>query len=157
VDDVTESLAAALEKEHREFDEEIEAFIAKLAAGSVDATTLRHAAAGLRRHIYIEEAFLFPPLREAGMVAPVFVMLREHGQMWRTLDALEAELAIDPEEAVLQKLCKELVVQLEHHNPKEEQILYPQADLALEEYASKRLGDFLAAGSLPDGWVCERA
>jgi len=156
-DDVAESLAAALEREHQEIDEEIDAFTAKLAAGSIEVAPLRHAATALRRHIYLEEVFLFPPLRDAGMVAPVFVMLREHGQMWRTLDTIDAELAVDPDDATLQRLCKELVVQLQHHNPKEEQILYPQADLALDEQASERLRAFLDSGALPDGWTCERA
>ncbi len=154
---MAESLAAALEREHHEIDDEIEQFTAKLAAGSVEAAPIRHAATALRRHIYLEEVFLFPPLRDAGMVAPIFVMLREHGQLWRTLDAIEAELAFDPDQATLQKLSKELVVQLEHHNPKEEQILYPQADLTLDTDAAAQLAEFLKSGALPDGWVCERA
>jgi len=37
--------------------------------------------------------FLFPPLRDAGMVAPVFVMLREHGQMWRAGTSMPTDLA----------------------------------------------------------------
>ena len=86
------SLAAVLEREHHDIDNGIEAFAALLAAGEVDAEPLRRAAGALRRHIYIEEALVFPPLRDAGLVAPVFVMLREHGQLWRTLDALDAEL-----------------------------------------------------------------
>jgi hypothetical protein len=156
-DDVAESLAAALEREHHEIDDEIDAFTAKLAAGTIEPGPLRHAATALRRHIYLEEMFLFPPLRDAGMVAPIFVMLREHGQLWRTLDAIETELAIDPDSATLQTLCKELVVQLQHHNPKEEQILYPQADLALDEHSSARLRNVLDSGVLPEGWTCERA
>ena len=44
----------------------------------------------LRRHIYLEEAFLVPPLRAAGAAMPVPVMLREHGELWRTVDSLSA-------------------------------------------------------------------
>ena len=154
---MTEALSLALEREHHEIDEEIDAFIAQLTVGAIEAGRLRQAATALRRHIYLEEVFLFPPLRDAGMVAPVFVMLREHGQMWRTLDAIELELAVDPDQEALQKLSRELVVQLQHHNPKEEQILYPQADLALDDQTAKRLREFLDAGTLPEGWVCERA
>ena len=154
---MAESLATALEREHHEIDEEIDVFTAKLAAGAVEPAPLRHAAAALRRHIYLEEAFLFPPLRDAGLVAPIFVMLREHGQLWRTLDAIELELALQPDVATLQRLGKELVVQLQHHNSKEEQIVYPQAGLALDEEATERLRAFLESGVLPEGWVCERA
>ena len=50
----------------------------------------------LRRHICLEEEFLFPLLCEAGpgLAAPVSGMLREHAQIWGTLDALERELAV---------------------------------------------------------------
>ena len=152
-----ESLAAVLEHEHHDIDDGIEAFAALLAAGEVDAEPLRRAAAALRRHIYIEEALVFPPLRDAGLVAPVFVMLREHGQLWRTLDALDAELRLASDAPTLQKLCKELVVELQHHNPKEEQILYPQADQVLTALVNAQLRRFLDSGQMPDGWVCERA
>jgi site-specific DNA-cytosine methylase len=50
-----------------------------------------------------------------------------------------------------------LTVLEQHHNPKEERILYPQADQALTPAAAARLQTFLASGELPDGWVCERA
>jgi len=151
------SLAAVLEREHHDIDNGIEAFAALLAAGEVDAEPLRRAAGALRRHIYIEEALVFPPLRDAGLVAPVFVMLREHGQLWRTLDALDAELRLASDAPTLQKLCKELVVELQHHNPKEEQILYPQADQVLTALVNAQLRRFLDSGQMPDGWVCERA
>ena len=50
---------------------------------------------GLRRHIYLEEEFLFPPLRAAGMMAPLFVMVRQHGELWDAMRALDALLAVD--------------------------------------------------------------
>lgn len=48
---------------------------------------------GLRRYIYLEEAFVFPPIRKAGMIMPIFVMTREHGELWRTTDFLADLLA----------------------------------------------------------------
>ena len=57
----TESLAAALQREHHEIDAGIERF---LRAGDVGALT--RAVRALRRHIYFEEEFLFPPLAGAG-------------------------------------------------------------------------------------------
>lgn len=150
------SLAAALEREHHEIDAGIEAF----GAGGdpdVERTGLLAAIAALRRHIYLEEEFFFPALSETGLVAPVFVMLREHGQMWRTLDALALELRADPAGAAVRTLIRELTVQLQHHNGKEEQILYPQADGALGAEAADRLRSFLADGELPGNWVCRRA
>src|SRR3546814_387339 len=91
----SETLGAALEREHREIDGGIEEFTANPAPGREQAEPLVRAMAGLRRHIYLEEEFLFPPLREAGMMMPIFVMLREHGELWNTMDAVDALLEKD--------------------------------------------------------------
>jgi regulator of cell morphogenesis and NO signaling len=152
-----ESLATALEREHREIDQGIEAFTSGLAAGDSQPEPLMRAVRALRRHIYLEERFLFPPLRQAGLVAPVFVMLREHGQIWKTMDALELALDTGAADASIHKLCRELTVQLQHHNLKEERVLYPQIDQVLTASADPELTAFLDSGQLPDGWVCERA
>src|SRR5690554_5908558 len=78
------SLAAALEREHREIDDGLEIFSAGGEGTDERREALERAIRALRRHIYLEEEFLFPPLREAGLVAPIFVMLREHAQIWAT-------------------------------------------------------------------------
>ena len=148
----TESLAAALQREHREIDAGIEEY---LRAG--DAWALSRAVRALRRHIYLEEEFLFPPLAGTGLMAPILVMLREHGQIWATLDTLDAALAGGGAPEALREACRRLTVLEQHHNPKEERILYPQADRALPAPDAARLHAFLASGELPDGWVCERA
>ena len=61
----SETLGAALEREHREIDGGIEAFIEGLPEGKDQTEPLLRSVNGLRRHIYLEEEFLFPPLREA--------------------------------------------------------------------------------------------
>jgi regulator of cell morphogenesis and NO signaling len=148
----TESLAAALEREHHEIDEGIAAFT----ASPGDQRSLTRAIRALRRHIYLEEEFLFPLLCQAepGLAAPVFVMLREHTQIWAALDALEREL--DDGGAGL-VLCRRLTVQLLHHNLKEEKVLYPRADDVLPPAAAGRLRSFSDSGELPEGWVCAKA
>lgn len=65
-----ETLSAALEHEHRDIDGGIEEHAAQLRTGSADPAPIVRAMAGLRRHIYLEEEFIFPPLREAGMMMP---------------------------------------------------------------------------------------
>lgn len=149
-----QSLADALEREHHDIDTGIDAYAAGPVGAARDEAPLLRAIAALRRHIYLEEAFLFPPLREAGLVPPVFVMLREHGQIWTTLDELERSLGSDIRTTL--SLCHQLTVQLQHHNLKEERILYPQADEVLNASATGQLRDVIASGKLPDGWVCER-
>ncbi|WP_067793586.1 hemerythrin domain-containing protein [Actinomadura formosensis] len=151
----SETLSAVLEREHREIDEGIEVFAAGLTQGGRDTAPLKRALEGLRRHIYLEEEFLFPPLREAGLMAPVFVMLREHGELWRTMDRLEAEAAEGTGADEVRRLCDELLGMLDRHNSKEEPILYPQADAVLAPEAADRLHRFIASGRTPDGWVCQ--
>jgi regulator of cell morphogenesis and NO signaling len=146
----TGSLAAALEREHHEIDDRIAAFI----ASPGDRQPLARGIGALRRHIYLEEEFLFPLLRQAepGLAVPVFVMLREHAQIWATLDSLEGAAGADAGTGLA--LGKRLTVRLLHHNLEEEKILYPRADRALPLAAADRLQEFLGSGELPDGWVC---
>lgn len=151
------TLGGALEREHREIDGGIEAFTAGLSGGGTDTEPLVHAMAGLRRHIYLEEEFLFPPLKAAGMTMPIFVMLREHGELWASMDALDALLADGADSEAMLDACRELLAQLERHNSKEEPIIYTQADSVLAAGAGAELAAFLDAGRMPQGWVCERA
>ncbi len=151
----TETLAIALEREHREIDRAIETYLGDTSDGGGQAVTLEQAMAALRRHIYLEEEFLFPPLHEAGFVAPIFVMLREHGELWRTMATIDRGLDQDP--PVVTADCKWLLAQLAKHNAKEEPILYPHADDVLGAPASEELRSFIATGQLPDGWVCSGA
>ena len=152
-----DTLAAALLREHREIDEGIEAFTSQHPDGKAQTEPLTRAIAALRRHIYLEEEFLFPPLRMGGMMAPVFVMLREHGEMWKTLDALDAELGKDGASTAVLDLCGELIPQINAHNAKEEPIIYAQADAALEEGTAAELKAFIDSGRMPQGWVCQQA
>lgn len=146
-----ETVAAALEREHKEIDDGIAAFASE--AGAAGTQALARAVHALRRHIYLEEEFLFPLLCEGepGLAAPVMVMLREHGQIWAALDALERETDGG------RTLCRSLTVLLLHHNLKEEKILYPQADELLPAPTAARLREFIASRQLPDGWTCAKA
>lgn len=150
------TLTLALEREHHEIDAGLEAFFADVAAGRVNIEELHRASTALRRHIYLEEEYLFPPLRSAGVMGPVLVMLREHGEIWRTLDALEQEAARQ-DGVGMSVRCRELLAQLEAHNAKEEQIIYPEGDAQLSEEAKRGLRAFIEHGTIPEGWVCAMA
>lgn len=153
----SETLSAALEREHRQIDGGIEAFIAGLPAGKAETEPLVRAMDGLRRHIYLEEEFLFPPLRAAGMMVPLFVMVRQHGELWDAMHAVDALLAVDTDADALLDACRGLLDLLDQHNSKEEPIIYPQADKKLDATASAALGEFLETGRMPEGWACEKA
>jgi hemerythrin-like domain-containing protein len=146
-------LETALEREHRAIDGGIESFIAE----PTQTEPLLRAMDGLRRHIYLEERFLFPPLREAGMMMPVMVMLREHGELWRSMDAVDRLLGESAAADATVQACTELLAELDKHNSKEEPILYARADGVLSEYASGELVTFLEEGRMPEGWVCDGA
>ena len=150
------SISAALEREHHEIDGGIEAFSAGLRRGDTDPEPLLRAIRGLRRHIYLEEEFVFPPLK-ATLMMPIFVMLREHGEIWDDMDALEILHATNTDSETLLNACRELLAKLDAHNQKEEPIIYPQADAALDAEASAKLHKFLDSGVMPEGWRCEKA
>ncbi|WP_349897575.1 hemerythrin domain-containing protein [Parafrigoribacterium soli] len=154
---MSETLGAALEREHREIDGGIEAFIGSLPDGRGTTEPLLRSISGLRRHIYLEEEFLFPPLREAGMMVPLFVMLRQHGELWQSMDALTTLLTTDSDAEALRASCASLLDLLDQHNSKEEPIIYPQADKVLTADASAELSEFLEAGTMPEDWTCAKA
>ncbi len=147
----TESLAQALQREHQEIDAGIAAF----AASPGDRQPLTRAIRALRRHIYLEEEFLFPLLcrAEPGLAAPTSVMLGEHARIWAILELLEQA----PDSRARLALGKQLTSHLLHHNLKEEKVLYPPADDILPPAAAGQLRAFISRGDLPEGWVCLKA
>ncbi|AIY01566.1 hypothetical protein ART_1967 [Arthrobacter sp. PAMC 25486] len=160
------TLGQALELEHREIDGGFEAYVASLddSAGvqatpepAADAGPLMAALTGLRRHIYLEEEFLFPPLKRAGLMGPIFVMLREHGLLWKQLDAVESLFQGSADAGEMRLACNDLLALLSDHNAKEEPIIYTQADEILGAEASGELLKFLDQGTTPEGWAASAA
>lgn len=147
------TIGAALTAEHREIDAGIKAVI----DGGSDLAPLREALALLRRHIHVEETALFPPLAAAGLTMPVFVMKREHGQMWPLLDALEKACAEGATAESLREDCEHLFRLLQIHNGKEEQIVYGAADRQAAADDDNVLAEAIAAAAMPEGWTCEMA
>ncbi len=151
------TLSDALEREHRDIDGGIEEYTTELDHGNTDPAPLVRAMNGLRRHIYLEEEFLFPPLKAAGLTMPIFVMVREHGELWDAMDTLDGLLESDTGAESLQNACREILSKLNSHNAKEEPVIYPQADAKLDPDAAAKLHEFLHHCSMPDGWRCEKA
>lgn len=151
-------VARDLEIEHHSIDERLAEFVAGLDEGQVRAEIFRASARELQHHIYVEETHLFPPLRAAGMIPPVLVMLREHGEIWGFLDAVERLLADDhPDLTSLRQECDRLAAALGVHNLKEERILYPVADENLATEDLEQVAISLVDGDLPQGWRAEMA
>ncbi|MEB3068425.1 hemerythrin domain-containing protein [[Mycobacterium] vasticus] len=155
-----EKLSAALEHEHQEVDAGIGVFLEKLDGGSVDADVLGATLTALRRHIYLEEQILFPPISKGAQMMSVFGMIRGHGEIWRTMDALDELIsgAGDPaDHDELRVACRRLLELLADHNKVEEPVIYPAADTGLAPESATELADFIANGRMPEGWVCAKA
>ena len=142
-------LSATLADQHRQIDHGVQGIVD--GHGNLDA--LAASLALLRRHLYLEEALLFPPLVKAGLAMPVFVMKREHGQMWPLLVALSAACGAATPAATLCEPARQLFQLLQIHNTKEEQIVYTAAD-RLDDAA---LAEAIGQASVPGGWVCATA
>ncbi len=166
-------LAAALLREHHEIDEGIETFASR--AGAEDhlndaaitlvewVQPLTDAMRALRRHIYLEEVIVFPKIRMGALMMAVMVMIREHGEIWRAMDDLDAQLAAvtaaqsisTAERALLTEGCHTVLSLLDNHNMKEEPVIYPHLDTDLDRDTEQLLTSFIEGGELPEGWVCE--
>ncbi len=150
-------IAAALMRQHREIGAAIEVFIEKLEDGSMQTELMGVMLEALRGHIYLEEVFLFPPIREAGIVMPIVVMMREHGQLWATMESL-TQLLTDPEDSPrLKATCNQLLDQLHKHSFKEEPAIYLHANYDLPASTSAELTRFVDTGRVPEGWICQQA
>jgi iron-sulfur cluster repair protein YtfE (RIC family) len=93
------------------------------------ATAFRLFAAGLRRHIRVEEELIFPlmlPLRSHERWGPTFVMRMEHIEILEII--VEMEAALDGDLRTFTGWLNRLRAVLHTHEVKESQVLFPAAD-----------------------------
>lgn len=120
--------------EHRGCDELFSA--TEIAAQSSDLAgcrkTFQQFRAAMELHFHKEEAVLFPRFEQAsGLVTgPTQVMRLEHQQMQGVLAEMEHALAGEDLEECLGQM-ETLLILMQQHNIKEEQILYPMCDRVL--------------------------
>ena len=87
-----------------------------------------------RRHLAMEEALLFPAVEAAtGMLdaGPTRVMRMEHEQMRAVLDQMAAAMERGDRDELLDQ-GDTLHILIQQHNVKEEGVLYPMAERALD-------------------------
>jgi len=84
---------------------------------------------GMLRHFSVEESELFPAFEErTGMrMGPTQVMRTEHAQMRELLEAAEAALAARSADDY-SGYAETLLIMMQQHNMKEENVLYPMCD-----------------------------
>src|SRR5699024_3492716 len=119
----------------------------------------RHAALAeslhlLYLHIYLEEEFLFPPLERFGITMPVFVMKKEHAEMWPYMQCLHTGCERQTALAALHDPALALFRLLQVHNPKEEEVVYTAADRLAAENPDALWLAALHNEIVPAGWRC---
>ena len=140
-----------LEHDHHEIDAGFADARAGFAAGEWRRESFDRSAEALRHHIYVEEEVLFPFLRNGGLVAPVFVMHREHAEIWQGLAAVEAAFGTDAAGAAA--AMDAMAAVLDAHNSKEEQILYPASGSVLAPADTEAVRAAFEESRRPDGWL----
>lgn len=129
-----DTLTAPLEAHHKACDAHFA--LAEQAAGGNDLAACRAAFHQLQQeleaHFSVEEQTLFPAFEaQTGMSSgPTQVMRLEHGQMLTLLDDMAAALSAGELDEYL-GLSDTLLVLMQQHNLKEENILYPMCSRAL--------------------------
>lgn len=104
----------------------------EVAAGDLAGAGFEVLRQEMESHFSMEERVMFPAFEDiTGMTAgPTAMMRMEHVQMRELLEQMKAALAAHDAKEYL-GLSETLLMILQQHNYKEEQILYPMADQAL--------------------------
>ena len=115
--------------DHQRCDEIFTAAEASAASGKVDAALLQSLIDAMQRHFTIEENVLFPTYeqRTGNTSGPTQVMRMEHQQM-RNLFTEMTQASDENDAEELAGLCDTLLILMQQHNMKEENILYPMID-----------------------------
>ena len=99
----------------------------------------------LLHHFDMEEKVMFPVFEEVtGMTqGPTMVMRMEHSQMRNILDDLKADIEKKDKNHFF-GVSESLMMLMQQHNMKEEQMLYKMADMHLGTLVSKTIEDMKA-------------
>lgn len=93
----------------------------------------QHFSQALEQHLQMEELVLFPEFERVtgDQNGPASMMRMEHQQMRALVHRMASALSAQQDEEFL-GLSETLMVLMQQHNMKEEQMLYPMADQAIE-------------------------
>jgi len=146
-----ETITHTLSQEHSRCDKQFaqaEANIAKAQweQGTADFTAF-HAA--MEKHFSMEEQILFPTVEDrTGQTAgPTQVMRMEHQQMRQVFAEMQESCWKQDKDEYL-GLSETLLMLMQQHNAKEEQILYPMSDQVLGNEAPSILNQMRAQGGI---------
>ena len=130
------SLLDFLTQDHRHCDDSYAAAEEKVAAGRWDEagqswTIFRNA---LETHLNREESYLFPAFeaQTGNTQGPTAMMRMEHEQMRSLVSEMDEAVVARDADSFL-GLAETLMILIQQHNMKEEQILYPMSDQVLDD------------------------
>jgi iron-sulfur cluster repair protein YtfE (RIC family) len=143
-----ERIVELMADDHRACDEEFGAIeqASKRGDWSAAAVALKTFHDAIERHLSAEETTLFPAFEVASgsNMGPTRVMRMEHAQIRSLLDDLRA--AVESGDAASYRgQAETLLILMQQHNLKEENILYPMCDEHLTAQAAGLCGQLGAA------------
>ena len=128
------TISSFLTTDHRACDEEFADMENAVASGDWDlsAEKLNKFITDLLHHFDMEEKVMFPTFEdETGMTqGPTMIMRMEHDQMRQLLNALQEDLEKKDKNHFF-GVSESLMMLMQQHNMKEEQMLYAMADVHL--------------------------
>jgi iron-sulfur cluster repair protein YtfE (RIC family) len=110
---------------------------AEAAAANNQSAAFDAFAAAMLHHLDMEESVLFPAFEQAtgSNMGPTRIMRMEHAQMRELFAQMQEALSAD-DSTTFAGLAETLLILMQQHNLKEEQVLYPMSDRALGEPAA---------------------
>ena len=141
------TISSFLTKDHRACDEEFANLENAVASDNWEesAIKLNKFITDLLHHFDMEEKVMFPTFEEVtGMTqGPTMIMRMEHDQMRQLLNALQEDLDKKDKNHFF-GVSESLMMLMQQHNMKEEQMLYAMADVHLGSFVSKVIEDMKA-------------
>ena len=141
------TISSFLTKDHRACDEEFANLENAVASDNWEesAIKLNKFITDLLHHFDMEEKVMFPTFEEVtGMTqGPTMIMRMEHDQMRQLLNALQEDLEKKDKNHFF-GVSESLMMLMQQHNMKEEQMLYAMADMHLGSLVSKVIEDMKA-------------
>ena len=141
------TISSFLTKDHRACDEEFANLENAVASDNWEesAIKLNKFITDLLHHFDMEEKVMFPTFEEVtGMTqGPTMVMRMEHSQMRNILEDLKADIEKKDKNHFF-GVSESLMMLMQQHNMKEEQMLYAMADMHLGSLVSKVIEDMKA-------------
>lgn len=135
-------LSQYLSNEHKCCDEQFAIMEQCVAEGNWSEATdaYKRFMVEMHHHLSTEEDILFPAFEQASGMAqgPTMVMRQEHEQFRQLFSEMEEAIAGKQQQDFL-GASETLLIMMQQHNAKEEQILYPMVDRVLGQHAESLL------------------